>query len=120
MPYPIVKRGDKVWELEVSGLPLGLTDSAEYSELSIGLQTGDFVIFYSDGVIEATNESDEMYQTERLLEVIQEADPGISAQGMVDIVVRDVIEFAGDVEPSDDMTVVVLEVMECDDCENQG
>lgn len=110
MPYPIVKRGGEVWELEVSGLPLGLTDSAEYDELSIDLQTGDFVIFYSDGVIEATNEADEMYQTERLLEVIQKADSGISAQEMVGLIVWNVNGFVGDLEPADDMTVVVLRV----------
>ena len=78
MPYPIVKRGKEVWELEVSGLPLGLTDKVEYDELSIDLKAGELVVFYSDGVIEATNEADEMFQTERLLEVIQQAESGIS------------------------------------------
>ena len=64
------------------------------------------------GVIEATNPADEMYQTERLLEVIERADSGISPQRMVDLTVGDVTEFVGDVEPADDMTVVVIRCVE--------
>jgi sigma-B regulation protein RsbU (phosphoserine phosphatase) len=109
MPYPIVKRrGREVRELTVNGLPLGITNAAEYDDLSIDLEDGDFVVFYSDGVIEAENEAGDMYQTERLLKLIQQADPGISAQEMVDLIVSDVTEFVGDVEPSDDITVMVL------------
>ena len=108
MSYPIVKRGDQVWELEVSGLPLGLTGTAEYQDVSLDLEEGDFVIFYSDGVTEAANEVGEMYHTERLLGLIQHADPGLSAQDMVDLIVRDVTEFIGSEEASDDITIVVL------------
>jgi serine phosphatase RsbU (regulator of sigma subunit) len=108
MPYPIVKRGNEAWELEVTGMPLGLISGAEYEDMSVELEDGDFVIFHSDGVIEATNETDEMYQTERLLEVVKEADAHISAQEMVDLIVGDVTDFTGDVEASDDITIVVV------------
>lgn len=108
MPYPVVKRRDEVWELGVNGIPLGLMDSAEYEDLSIDLEASDFVIFCSDGVIEAENETGEMYQTERLLESIHQANPGLSAQEMVSLVVKDVTAFMGDEEASDDITIVVL------------
>jgi sigma-B regulation protein RsbU (phosphoserine phosphatase) len=108
MPYPIVKRGDEVREVKVNGLPLGLMSGAEYDDMTFGIETGDFLVFYSDGVIEATDEAGEMYQTESLLEVLRAADSDISAQEMVDLIVRDVSEFAGDVESSDDITIVVV------------
>jgi sigma-B regulation protein RsbU (phosphoserine phosphatase) len=108
MPYPILKRGDEARELEVTGMPLGLVRGAEYEDVRVELEDGDFVIFHSDGVIEANNEADEMYQTERLLEVVRQADPSISAQEMVDLIVGDVADFTGDVEASDDITIVVL------------
>jgi sigma-B regulation protein RsbU (phosphoserine phosphatase) len=104
-----VKRGNEVWELEVNGVPLGLIDRTEYQDLNLSLEEGDSVIFCSDGVIEAMNEADEMYQSERLLEVVKKADAGISAQDMVDLIVQDVTEFAGGVELSDDITIVVLQ-----------
>jgi sigma-B regulation protein RsbU (phosphoserine phosphatase) len=114
LPYPIIKRGSKIWELEVGGLPLGIMDSeeyadlAEYTELSVDLEAGDFVVLYSDGISEATNRTEEMYQTERLLEAVQKADSGLSARGMVDWIIQDVTKFVGDVDPCDDITLVVL------------
>ena len=108
MPYPILKRGEKIQEIEVSGLPLGIMDDAEYEESSIDLEAGDLVALYSDGVIEAMNEAEEMYQTERLLDLVRQADSDLSAQGMVDWILKDVTEFAGDVEPADDITIVVV------------
>jgi serine phosphatase RsbU (regulator of sigma subunit) len=53
-----------------------------------------------------------MYQTERLLEVVQAASSALSAQEMVDLIVNDVTAFVGDVEPSDDITVVILRYKE--------
>jgi sigma-B regulation protein RsbU (phosphoserine phosphatase) len=108
MPYPIIKRGEKVWELKVNGLPLGIVGFAEYSELGIDLESEDLVVFCSDGIIEAANEEGEMYETDRLLEVMQRADPGISAQEMMDWILKDVTAFAGGDEPSDDITIIVL------------
>ncbi len=54
------------------------------------------------------DETEEMYQTERLLEVVKKAEPTISAQEMIDLIAKDVTEFAGNVEPADDITIVVL------------
>ena len=108
LPYPIVKRGEKIWELEVNGSPLGAVDGSEYTELSVDLEAGDFVVFYSDGITEATNEIGEMYQTGRLLEVLQKADLRFSAQEMADKILQDVAMFVGDVEQRDDITLVVV------------
>jgi len=116
MPYPIVKHGKKVWELEVSGIPLGLTDRAEYQESSFDLEEGDSVVFYSDGIIEAANKAEEMYETERLLRLIQQADPGLSAQRMVDLILRDVTAYVGGEEASDDITIVVIRCKEFNGC----
>jgi hypothetical protein len=62
----------------------------------------------SDGVIEATDEAGEMYETERLLEVLQEASPALSAQEMLELIVSDVTAYVGDEEASDDITIVTI------------
>jgi sigma-B regulation protein RsbU (phosphoserine phosphatase) len=66
------------------------------------------VVLYSDGVIEAENEAGGMYETDRLLRLIQQADPNISAQEMMDLIVGNVNGFIGGEEASDDISVVVL------------
>ena len=108
LPYPIVKRGGETWELEVGGLPLGVVADAEYTDLSVDLEAGDVVVFYSDGIIEATNETRAMYQTERLLEAIQQSDTGLAAPEMAEKILQDVAVFVGNVEQRDDITLVVV------------
>ncbi|MBM3236960.1 response regulator [Candidatus Poribacteria bacterium] len=108
LPYPLVKRGEKAWELELNGLPLGAMDYAEYTELNVDLEAGDFVVFYSDGITEATNGTGEMYQMERLLKVLQQAASDLSAQEMAARILQDVALFVGDVEQGDDITLVVV------------
>jgi len=114
-PYPIVRQGEKAWQMELNGLPLGCLDekicaelNEEYQSLNINLKKNDFVVFYSDGITEATDKNDEMYQTERLLDVVQKIDLGVSSQEMVDIIINDVAMFVGDVEQYDDMTIIVV------------
>jgi len=50
----------------------------------------------------------EMYESEKLLELIRQAAPDISAQEMIDLILKDVTEFVGDEEASDDITIVVI------------
>lgn len=52
------KRGtDEVSEVtgEVAGLPLGLFEESEYRSVSLTLDPGDTILFYSDGFVDATD-----------------------------------------------------------------
>jgi serine phosphatase RsbU (regulator of sigma subunit) len=106
--YPIVKRREEAWKIEVSGIPLGCLDDADYTQEIIDLQPRDCVVFYSDGITEATNASGEMYQIDRLLSTIRQADRDLPAQDMIHHILHDVSRFVGDVDQADDMTLVVL------------
>ncbi len=50
---------------EAGGLPLGIRIESRYKEARQQLQTGDQIIFYTDGVTEAHNPNDELFGTER-------------------------------------------------------
>jgi sigma-B regulation protein RsbU (phosphoserine phosphatase) len=101
--YPIFVRGQtNITELKTEkGLPLGLMNS-EYSEIRLTLQTGDRVLFYTDGAVEATNGEGQEYGTERLVKSLQQ--PEVSAQS----VLSEVQAFASGGELSDDATAIVL------------
>jgi serine phosphatase RsbU (regulator of sigma subunit) len=53
IPYPVVKSGQKVFELEANGMPLGGFREAEYQEVSLQLKSGDVLVFFSDGITDA-------------------------------------------------------------------
>jgi sigma-B regulation protein RsbU (phosphoserine phosphatase) len=102
-PYPIfVSQQINITELKSEkGFPLGLMNS-EYSEVGLTLQTGDRLLMYTDGAVEAENGGGEEYGTLRLVKSLQ--NPGVSAQS----VITDVQEFASGGTLSDDATLIVL------------
>ena len=108
-PYPLVKRGEQVFEFKSDGgLPLGMAPDVAYSDWELELQTGDMVIFYTDGVIEAENEAEEMYGAERLERVLINVDTAMSARETIETILQGISDLAGSAEQYDDMTVVVV------------
>jgi len=111
MPYPIVKRGRSVFELESNGMPLGSLRGAEYQDVL--LQPSDVVVFLSDGITECPSKDDpeQLYvEMERLFSVVSRFEPDMNAQAMVHAILADVRDFSGDNDPSDDRTLVVVKV----------
>jgi sigma-B regulation protein RsbU (phosphoserine phosphatase) len=79
-----------------------------YSDWELELQSGDIVIFYTDGLIEAENEAEEMYGGERLEHAVMHIDSKMGAEEIIGVISHDVADFAGTAEQYDDMTVVVV------------
>ncbi len=110
-PYPLIKRGDVIIELENSDLPLGSMKNVQYESITFDLQYGDFLIFHTDGLIEALNEQQEMYGSERLNEVTANIPVSSSSEEVIQHIVDDVKEFVKEAEQYDDLTIVVLKLV---------
>jgi sigma-B regulation protein RsbU (phosphoserine phosphatase) len=85
------------------GLPLGLS-CGDYSETKVTLSPGSRLVFYSDGITEASNSSEEEYGLERLAQ--HAASRSASAVSIVD----DVRAFSNGSGVRDDATVVFVGV----------
>lgn len=105
-PFIRRKNGQVEW-LEISGLPLGMTDEITYDELDNMLAPGDVMVLGSDGVVDAENSRGEMYGTERLEHIVSRA-PNRSARAMLKHILDDVQDFVGTAEAADDLTLVVV------------
>jgi|GEM_PF-6426444 len=109
---PIVKQSDgSVKWVEAAGLPLGmgLEEDFGYEEATLNVSKGDVIVLTSDGVVEATNTTDELFEFDRLEQVVA-AGPTTSAQAMLDHIRAEVNRFIGDMELQDDVTIVVVKV----------
>ena len=91
--------------------PLGILEDAEYQEMRLQLTPGDKVVFYTDGIVEAMNEQEEMFGFERLTEVVQRA-RSMNADSLLKEIIDRVNEFTGGAAQHDDLTVIVLSVTE--------
>jgi serine phosphatase RsbU (regulator of sigma subunit)/pSer/pThr/pTyr-binding forkhead associated (FHA) protein len=108
-PRPVVRRADGRIETvgeHQSGMLLGVRASARYEPASVALAPGDAVLFYTDGVSEATNTVDELFGTPRLVETVRQADGG--AAGIGAAILNAVSTFVGETPPSDDLTLICL------------
>ena len=107
-PYPILKRGSDIIEIENSDLPLGSMKKVVYESSTIELNSGDTLIFHTDGLIEALNTEGEMYGTERFKQSVSQMPENFRAEEIIQHIVDDVHKFVGDAEQYDDLTIVVI------------
>jgi len=105
---PILRRADgTMGALEIGGLPLGIQSNAKFETASLDLEPGDVLIFFTDGVVEAFNESGEEFGNERWLSAIRNL-PDWDAQQSLQFLMKHVDEFVGATRQSDDITCLVF------------
>ena len=112
--YPLVIRcAGGCDELEKGGVMLGmfpndvLSEIAEYEQETTQLYNGDVVLFYTDGVTETVNPDGELYGEERL-EAVATRVKGENVDQICQAIYDDVIEFQGEAQQFDDLTLLVL------------
>ncbi|MBC8236257.1 serine/threonine-protein phosphatase [bacterium] len=94
--YPLLLRKGELQTLKTGGLPLGMRAGIQYSEEQVTLQSGDVVIFMTDGIIEAQDSDSKMYSDSgRLEEIIKRFTQDMSASTMVDAIISDAMDFGG-------------------------
>ncbi len=106
-PLIVRANGDRL-ELEATGMPVGLVDSAEFPVMEQHLAPGDKVVIYSDGVTEAQNTEGKFFGKRRMREIV-EAHAKDSCAAIHDAIQEGVAVFTDGAPQSDDITVVVLE-----------
>jgi serine phosphatase RsbU (regulator of sigma subunit) len=94
--------------LEEGGIPLGIAPEHLYGEISTGLQAGDALLLYTDGITDARNLAGEDYGEDRLLGLAGALPRDLTAEQMIRAVAADVSRFTEGAEQADDITLVAL------------
>jgi serine phosphatase RsbU (regulator of sigma subunit) len=105
---PLLRRADGTLQtLETGGLPLGIDLGAKYETASLELKPGDALIFFTDGVVEAVNESGEEFGNDRWVGAVRNM-PDWSAQETLQFLMKRVDDFVGATRQFDDITCLVF------------
>lgn len=104
-PVHISASGCRV--LELSGIPPGLFSFAEYSSVTIPLEAGDSVLFFTDGITDAFDGRREQFGMERLLRVCRDNRCALPGE-LLKKVFAEVDGFSGGREPEDDRAATVF------------
>jgi sigma-B regulation protein RsbU (phosphoserine phosphatase) len=105
---PVIRRANSSTErLESGSLPLGITADATFPSYEVTFQTGDTLVLFTDGVVEAFNVSGEEFSDNRWLSIIRGL-PNLNAQQTLQFLMKSVEDFVGATRQSDDITCLVL------------
>lgn len=108
--YPILRSRDGSHTLlKEGGLVIGVIEQTDYKARQMKLQTGDTLLFYTDGITESMNPAGEEFGEQRLLDCLARISHD-SAQEILESVLTEVTDFShGDLQ-ADDLTLVVLKI----------
>ncbi|SKB71541.1 sigma-B regulation protein RsbU (phosphoserine phosphatase) [Lachnospiraceae bacterium] len=105
--YPVIMDSNGVFSLlkDRHGLPLAAVEDNVYGEYEFNLERNGGFFIYSDGVPEATDSSDELYGTDRMITALN-SDSDNEPKKVIQRVENDVRFFYGDAPQFDDMTMM--------------
>ena len=105
---PMLKRASGAMErLEEGGLPLGIFPDAAYSAATTCLRDGDWLVIFTDGVVEALNSYGDEYGESRLTGLMDDS-LGIAPAEMLRRLLASLDSFAANTPQHDDMTCLLL------------
>ena len=103
---PHMWAGGDAEELRARGMPLGLMPDMGYEEKEAVLETGDSILFYSDGLVEAHDPRGEMFGFPRLPGLVSEH---ANDRSLLDFLMEELYAFTGETwEQEDDITLLTL------------
>jgi serine phosphatase RsbU (regulator of sigma subunit) len=104
---PYVATAGGVTELRARGMPLGAMPGMTYEEKEVYLSPGESVLLHSDGLVEAHDQSGEMFGFRRLQEIVENSGGG---ESLIEECLTELRRFVGDDwEQEDDITLVALQ-----------
>lgn len=109
---PILHRpGGGTAEILLSGgIPVGLTGSTEFQEITVDMKPGDRIYLYTDGVTETRNEKGGMIEPEGLRDIIGRSG-SLGLEKSLDYIMEEAARFRGAGVFEDDIVIIGFEVI---------
>ncbi len=105
---PILRRANgQIERLDVGGLPFGILPEAKYDTASVTLSPGDWLIIFTDGLVEAVNARAEEFGETHVMAAI-EAAKSLSPTELLKRLMAELDLFVGNTAQHDDVTCMLL------------
>jgi phosphoserine phosphatase RsbU/P len=105
---PILRRASgQIERLDVGGLPFGILPDVAYQSATVTLAPGDWLVIFTDGLVEAENARADDYGEVRLLAAI-EAAKSFSPAELLKRLMTELDLFVGNTPQHDDVTCMLL------------
>jgi sigma-B regulation protein RsbU (phosphoserine phosphatase) len=108
-PPGLLLRDGKIKDLAGGNLVLGADPAEPYEQFTIDLKSGDTLLLYTDGLVEANNEKNEIFGRSRVTEALARG-PQTSADAIAQHVLEEMRKFCGNQKQRDDITMTVARI----------
>lgn len=106
--WPVLRRASgEIERLEIGGLPLGISAARPYQSGTTTLARSDFLLIFTDGIVEAENAAALEYGEQRMLPLIQGVQ-NATANEVLKRLMTSVDTFVGLTRQHDDMTCLAM------------
>jgi len=106
----LCRKSGMLERLDAGGLPIGISADVPYQSGSVVLAAGDWLVIFTDGVVEAVNSLDEEYGEQRLLAVVAGSAES-SPTDMMQRIFTALDVFVGNTPQHDDVTCLLVKVI---------
>jgi len=104
------KHNGEISEHIPKGKALGLKTDNAFETITLQISPGDKILIYTDGIVEAVNEYQQMFGTERLIEILKNTKENSSAES-IETIYSELMHFVGDVSSlEDDVTLIMIRI----------
>ncbi|HUB18230.1 MAG TPA: PP2C family protein-serine/threonine phosphatase [Acidobacteriaceae bacterium] len=103
----VLRRSGALQRLDVGGMPLGVVDGAPYASGAITLEAGDWLVAFTDGVVEAENPAQQQYGEDRLLQMAHWG-TNLAPKVLLDSLLADIDRFEANAPQHDDITCMLV------------
>ncbi len=104
---PILFRGKKTIELKEGSLTVGMFPDVEYTVAGIDVKKKDILVLYTDGIVEAENQSGEQFSLDRLSAFFK-ANHKLDAETLKDKLIEELKTFVAQDHFEDDITFIII------------
>lgn len=108
-PFILRKDSDKIIKLEEGSLAVGLFPGVSYKEAEIELESGDLLVLYTDGIVEAENPAGDPYTLNRLIDFIK-TNKEHKVEAIKEAFIKELKTFVDKHYFEDDITFILVKI----------
>ncbi|NLM01320.1 MAG: SpoIIE family protein phosphatase [Treponema sp.] len=102
-------KNGKMRKLSKGSEPIGVEKATSYADYEMSLKSGDIIVTYTDGLVEALDSTGKQYTAQRLIDVVTK-NYKMSGKDIAKAVKTDISSFSGQTHQHDDQTLLVIKI----------
>jgi sigma-B regulation protein RsbU (phosphoserine phosphatase) len=108
-PPILIRANGDYYHMDETNLILCAAENTDYETFQVPIESKDVLVFFSDGITEACNNQEEMFERQCLYQTVQKNQKADSRE-ITESILQRLKKFLGDLPMTDDFTLAVFKI----------